>query len=112
MNWKATDLSNALEAELRGAGETVILGLADIETAEPGDLVFAENEKFLILALKSRASVILTTPTLAEAAKNAHTEKVFFLLESPRTGFVKVLELFAPKQMFAPRNRSPHCLYW
>ncbi|HLV80622.1 MAG TPA: LpxD N-terminal domain-containing protein, partial [Chthonomonadaceae bacterium] len=56
-----------LEATLLGDGETAITGLAGVEEAEPGDLVFAETARFLDAALASPAAAILTTAETARA---------------------------------------------
>ncbi len=103
MERRLNDLALELGAALRGEGETVILGLADLGAAEPGDLVFAENEKFLALALQSRASAILVTEALAPEP----CAKPLLMVENPRAAFVRALEIFAPKAMFPPGMVHP-----
>lgn len=104
--WTLKTLAEALNATLQGNEETPVIGLADIEAAEPGDLVFAENEKFLGLALKSRASVILTSSALATTLTEP-TEKALLLTENPRATFVEALEIFVPVAMFKPGTVHP-----
>lgn len=77
--------------------EVVITGIADIEDAQPGDLVFAETLPFLKRALQSPASAILTT---SELAAQVTPIKPLLLGENPRLGFLKILESLASPPPF------------
>lgn len=91
-------IAELLNGSLQNAPEDVLItGVADIEDAEPGDLVFAENATFLRKALRSPATAVLTTPALA--AQIAHS-KPLVLVENPRLGFLKILESFATPPPF------------
>ena len=74
-----------------GDDEALIVGVSSIEEAELGDIVFAENDRFLSQAEKSNASAIVafldaTTP-----------DKPLIKVDNPRFAFAKILELFAPR---------------
>src|SRR5262249_10136109 len=85
------ELAQCVVGNVEGNDEAVILGVSSIEEAESGDIVFAENDRFLSQAEKSNASAIIafldaTTP-----------DKPLIKVDNPRYAFVKILEMFAPK---------------
>src|SRR5436190_21846578 len=85
------ELAQQVAGNVEGDHEALIVGVASIEDAEPGDIVFAENERFLSRAQKSRASAIVafleaTTP-----------DKPLIKVENPRYAFIKILKLYAPR---------------
>ena len=121
MQFTVQDLAARLSCPLEGDSATVITGVAGVDTAEPGDLVFAESPRFLAAALSSRAAAVLVSPELAAAAKQANppsverasvpvanlpavergslpvaTSKPLLIVPQPRTAFVQTLEMFAP----------------
>ncbi|MEE8200942.1 MAG: LpxD N-terminal domain-containing protein, partial [Candidatus Acidoferrales bacterium] len=59
MPMTAADLAAALGGELVGDPQANIRGVASIESAKPGDLVYVESERLLPTALASRASAVL-----------------------------------------------------
>ena len=68
-----------------------ITGVAGVDGAETGDLVFADSPQFLEAALKCKASVIIVTPENVQ-----ETSKTLIVVDNPRSAFVQVLEKFAP----------------
>lgn len=88
------ELAERLSGHLHGDGDTSITGVAAVETAEAGDLVFAEAPKYLIGAVRSRAAAVLVTPELAAGAGDVG--KPLLAVASPRVAFVEVMDLFAP----------------
>src|SRR6185503_15362732 len=85
------ELAQQVAGDVEGDGGALILGVASIEEAESGDIVFAENSRFLSQAEKSRASAIVafldaTTP-----------DKPLIKVDNPRFAFLRILELFAPR---------------
>lgn len=88
------EIASLVQASLTGSPEVVIYGVASVEEAVEGDIVFAESARFLASALRSSASAIMTRPDLAAGLKDA--AKPLLLLESPRLGFMRVLEAFMP----------------
>lgn len=91
--WTLDRLAVLVGGRVSGDSSTQILGLGGADTAEDGDLVFADTAKYLELALKSRAVAILTKPDIAEAAA-----KPLVLVAEPRIAFLKALEAFAPSR--------------
>src|SRR5207245_11697112 len=90
------ELAQRVAGDVEGDGGALILGVASIEEAESGDIVFAENSRFLSQAEKSRASAIVafldaTTP-----------DKPLIKVDNPRFAFLRILELFAPRMNAAP----------
>ena len=61
MNYTASEIAERIEGEVVGDGNVELAGFAKADAAKPGDLTFAENEKFFRLAEQSQASAILAT---------------------------------------------------
>ncbi len=91
----AADLAQQLAGEIIGDGSAKISGFAHAATAKPGDLTFAENEKYFETAEKSAASAILVDGDFQSASK------VLIRVKNARIAFAKVLPLFFPEQKFA-----------
>jgi UDP-3-O-[3-hydroxymyristoyl] glucosamine N-acyltransferase len=96
-------LAEKFGLELRGDAKTVVLGIAPIADAKPGDLAFYSTERtteaFRILPVEllknTRASVILVQP---ENVKFAPEGAVLMITESPRGNIVKILgEIYKEK---------------
>ena len=84
------ELARCVRGAVEGDQDAVIQGVSTIEEAEIGDIVFAENPRFLSRAEKSRASAIVA---FLDAAA---PDKPLIKVENPRYAFAKILELFAP----------------
>src|SRR5262245_22612756 len=85
------ELAQRVAGNVVGDDEALILGVSSIEEAESGDIVFAENDRFLSQAEKSRASAIVA---FLDAAT---PDKPLIKVDNPRYAFVQILQLFAPK---------------
>jgi UDP-3-O-[3-hydroxymyristoyl] glucosamine N-acyltransferase len=84
------ELAKLIEGFVEGDTEARIIGVSSIEDAQMGDVVFAEDARFLTRAAKSRASAIV-------AFVDAVTpDKPLIRVENPRLAFNKILELFKP----------------
>lgn len=93
---KLKELAKHVPGEVVGDGETPISGVAPIEEARAGDLVFVLTPQLLPSALRSRASALL-------APENSKTKnKSALLVKNPRQAMVSILSLFASKK--APRR--------
>ncbi len=77
-----------------GEPETLLSGIANVEEAEPGDLVFAENARYLANALHSPAAAALA-PSGVDPT-DLPISKPLILVSNPRLAFVQALEAFAP----------------
>ena len=95
----AHEIALLLAGAVIGDAEVLITGLADIETADTGDIVFAENPRYLQGALRSRAAVVLVSQALATITSPS---KPLIVVESPRAGFVRLLEALDRKPGVQP----------
>lgn len=91
---KLKALTKVIPGELVGDGEINISGVALIEAAGAGDLVFVLENRFLASAVKSRAAA-LVAPTGAKVGG-----KPALLVKNPRLAMANILPLFAPKPTF------------
>ncbi|MFM2294320.1 MAG: UDP-3-O-(3-hydroxymyristoyl)glucosamine N-acyltransferase [Verrucomicrobiota bacterium] len=92
----AAELAKLLAGEVVGDPATPLRNFAAAETAQPGDLTFAENENYFAKAEASAASAVLVGKTILTS------DKVLIRVANPRLAFAKVLPLFFPETKFAP----------
>lgn len=85
---QAGELARVLEAELHGAPEVEITGVAGIEDAEPGQITFVANAKYAAMARTTRASAILVTPDFPDVPA------VTLRLKNPYLAFARAVEIF------------------
>ncbi len=97
---KLEELAALVQGTVQGDSETIICGVASVEEAVEGDIVFAESQKFLKSALCSSASAVMTRPDFADALTDR--VKPLILLDNPRVGFMSVLEAFMPPRVITP----------
>jgi UDP-3-O-[3-hydroxymyristoyl] glucosamine N-acyltransferase len=74
----------------------VLTGFAPADRAKPGDLTFAENDKYFGFAEQSAASAILVAGAFTSATK------VIIRVSNARVASAKILPLFFPEPAFAP----------
>jgi UDP-3-O-[3-hydroxymyristoyl] glucosamine N-acyltransferase len=89
---KLKELAKLVSGKVVGSGEIDIKGVAPIEDAGSGDLVFVLDDKFLPAALNSRASAILAHNKTQVKDKDA------LLVKNPKLAMTQILSLFAPKK--------------
>ncbi len=89
---KLKELAKLVSGKVVGSGEIDIKGVAPIEEAGSGDVVFVLEDKFLPAALNSRASAIVTHSRAQIKDKDA------LLVKNPKLGMAQILTLFAPKK--------------
>ncbi len=89
--WSLAEIATLVGGEVIGDAQTILTGIAGVDEAGPGDLVFAETAAFFATALESSACAILTAerPDPAPAKPLIH-------VSNPRLAFVEALEAFAP----------------
>jgi UDP-3-O-[3-hydroxymyristoyl] glucosamine N-acyltransferase len=88
------EIAALVEGEVVGDADVVITGVASVEEAEPGALVFAESERYFEAAMRSHAAAVLV-PAVGGQAVPA-VEKPLIRTTNPRAAFVRVLEAIAP----------------
>jgi UDP-3-O-[3-hydroxymyristoyl] glucosamine N-acyltransferase len=93
---KLKKLSQIVSGELAGKADPEVRGVAPIETAGAGDLVFVLEEKFLAPALSSRAAAVI-------APLGARLDgKPGIMVKNPRLALAQVLPHFASKSKIKP----------
>ena len=96
MKFTVREIAEQVGGEVVGDGGIELAGFAQADAAKPGDLTFAENEKYFRLAEKSRASAILAPEEFASEAKPV------IRVTNARIAFARVLPLLFPQKEFAP----------
>jgi UDP-3-O-[3-hydroxymyristoyl] glucosamine N-acyltransferase len=66
---RVEQLAKALRAEFSGAGEREVAGVASAATAGATDLIFVEEQSYLVAALESPAAAVLVARRHAEEAE-------------------------------------------
>ena len=94
MNYTASEIAERIEGEVVGDGNVELGGFAKADAAKPGDLTFAENEKFFRLAEQSQASAILATGEFTSKVKTV------IRVKDARVAFARVLPLLFPEKQF------------
>jgi len=92
------EIASKIGGVVIGDPSTPITGVASIDEATEGDLVFAESARFLEAALRSRAAAVL----LAESMPLPQTGMALVQVADPRRAFVQALELLAPPEEVVP----------
>jgi UDP-3-O-[3-hydroxymyristoyl] glucosamine N-acyltransferase len=91
MPYTAAEIAKLLGGEVRGDGSTLLKHFAQVDTAQPGDLTFAENADFFARAEQSAASAIIVDGPFNSS------RKVLIQVPNARIAFAKVLALFFPE---------------
>lgn len=95
------EVAELVQARMVGDGAVLLTGISSIESASPGDLVFAENEKDLQPALKSRASAVIA----GEFAAGKPNSKPLLISAQPRLAFSRAAQLLCLKPARKPGIR-------
>jgi UDP-3-O-[3-hydroxymyristoyl] glucosamine N-acyltransferase len=98
------EIADLLDGEVAGDPQTRITGVAGVDEAASGDLVFAETARFLEMARQSKAAAVLTSPELAGAETNG---KPLLLVTDPRLAFVRLLETLDSSRHTPPPGVHP-----
>jgi UDP-3-O-[3-hydroxymyristoyl] glucosamine N-acyltransferase len=93
---KLSALAATLGATLHGDGEVEITGLAGIEDAQPGQVTFVANLRYLPFARTTRASAVLVEPGFETIP--AATLRI----KNPYLAFARALELFHQPIVYPP----------
>jgi UDP-3-O-[3-hydroxymyristoyl] glucosamine N-acyltransferase len=89
---KLRDLADKLQCRLEGDGDIDIRRVSGIERAEPGDITFIDNPRYLPFLATTQASAVILNPTqsVADAALGVVRS------DQPYVTFAQALALFAP----------------
>jgi len=94
----ARELAEFVGARLVGDGAVELTGIASIQSASQGDLVFVDNEKNLEPALQSRAAAVIAG-NFAVSPPNA---KPLLISAQPKLAFSRAARLLYPKPVRKP----------
>src|SRR5262245_7363391 len=96
----AASIAQYIGGEVLGDSSITLTGLAPADSAQAGDLTFAENERYFEQAEQSAASAVLVDGAFTS------TKKVLIRVPNARVAFARVLPLFFPEPTFAPGIHS------
>ena len=94
MNCSLKEIAERVQASLVGDGDIVVSNIASIQSARSGDLVFAEDEKSLALALQSGATAVIA----GEFAKTVADSKALLICDHPRLAFARAARVLRGEQ--------------
>lgn len=89
---KLKELARLVSGKVVGNEELNIKGVAPVEEAKSGELVFVLDHKLLASALNSKAAALVASSKTKIKGKSA------VLVENPRLAMAHILPLFAPKK--------------
>lgn len=87
------ELAELVEGTIIGNETLDISGVASLENAKFGDVIFVENDKFIAKALESNASLIILSKKLIITKAN---NKSLILVDYPKLAFAKIIRAFFP----------------
>lgn len=88
-------LAALIEGAVEGDETISIRGISSIEDAQDGDITFAENDKLLSSASRSRASAVIAP--FSEVNDGRLSDKALIRVKNPRFAFAQALRIFAPE---------------
>ncbi len=89
MKRSVEQIANAVGARLQGSGSAELSGVASIASASARDLVFVEEEKYLLRALQSEAGAVIA----GEFAAVAPSDKPLLISRHPKLTFARAASL-------------------
>jgi len=92
------EVAEFVGARLVGDGAVELTGIASIQSASPGDLVFVDNEKNLQPAFQSRASAVIA----GDFAVSQPNAKPLLVSAQPKLAFSRAARLLSPKPARKP----------
>jgi UDP-3-O-[3-hydroxymyristoyl] glucosamine N-acyltransferase len=98
MKYSAEEIAQSVQARVVGEGGVALTGVASIEAAVPGDLVFVEDADNLGRALKCGASAVLA----GEFASTASASKPLLVCQQPRLAFARAAGFLRPASQPVP----------
>ena len=104
MHYTASQIAEQLGGEVVGDGATVLTGFMSADQAQPGDLTFAERDRYFAAADASKAAAILIAgPAVASS-------KVLIRVANARVAAAKVLPLFFPGETWCSGIHPSACV--
>ena len=101
MNRTVKDIAEAVHGHLLGDPMVTVAGIASIESAKPGDLVFVADEKALPSALNSAAAALI----VGEFAAARQSTKPLLICRHPKLAFARAAAVISAG---SPRPSAIH----
>ena len=98
MSQTLQSLADFTATRLIGDGSVEIASVTSIRQAQPGDLIFVQEEKHLAQALTSLASAVIA----GEFAASSAGRKPLLIAEHPRLAFARAAALLHPPRTYTP----------
>jgi UDP-3-O-[3-hydroxymyristoyl] glucosamine N-acyltransferase len=102
MKRRVSEIAEAVGARALGDASIEVSGVSSIAEASRGDLVFAEDEKSLSAALRSRASAVIA----GSFTVTVNTSKTILIASHPRLAFARAAELLRDPAAHKPGVHS------
>ena len=84
------EIAAMVDGKIKGNPDTILTGVATIETAGQGDLTFLANPKYIPLMETTKASAIICSPGTAVS------DKTLLVVDDPYLVYAKLISLFYP----------------
>jgi len=101
MKKKLSELAEFVGGTVVGDGEIEISGVASIDEAQPGEITFIVNPKYLRRLSETGASAVIVSKEVTT------TDKPLISAANPQLAFVKILTLFLAKP-YQPKGIDPN----
>lgn len=95
------EIARFLEGEVVGDENVVITGICGIKEAQPGDITFLANPKYVSLLETTQASAVITSRDIKP------TSKPLIRTENPSLAFAKMVSLVEPQDIKHPKGIHP-----
>ncbi|PIQ89821.1 MAG: UDP-3-O-(3-hydroxymyristoyl)glucosamine N-acyltransferase [Candidatus Omnitrophica bacterium CG11_big_fil_rev_8_21_14_0_20_42_13] len=96
-----SEIAKIIDGEVVGDGSIVITGLCGIKEANPGDLTFVANSRYLPLIKHTQASAVITSKDIESASKP------IIKTENPSWAFAKMVSFLSPNHALHPAGIHP-----
>lgn len=100
MNKKLKELAASVGGTVIGDGDVDISGVAAIEEAQPGEITFISNPKYLSMLSATKASAVIVSPNVTQG------DKPLLSIANPYLAFAKILSLYTQKA-YQPKGIDP-----
>jgi UDP-3-O-[3-hydroxymyristoyl] glucosamine N-acyltransferase len=100
MNKKLKELAAWVGGTVIGDGDVDISGGAAIEEAQPGEITFISNPKYLSMLSSTKASAVIVSPNVTQG------DKPLLSIANPYLAFAKILSLYTQKA-YQPKGIAP-----
>jgi len=87
------EVAEFVQARVLGDETVQLTGIASVQSAGPGDLIFVDDEKNFLSALESRAAAVIA----GEFATGKPSSKPLLLASQPRLAFARAAQLLCPE---------------